>query len=58
MPSEIVSALWEKGVHIQAFSVELQEEEDIFRLAVDKGALAKQTFIENGWQATEEDEVA
>lgn len=54
LPSEIASALWQKGVHIQAFSVELQEEEDVFHLAVDKAALARQTFTENGWKATEE----
>jgi len=26
----------------------------MFHLAVDKAAVAKQTFIENGWKATEE----
>jgi hypothetical protein len=51
---EIASALWERGVQIQAFSVELQEGQDIFHLAVDKAALARQTFTENGWKATEE----
>ena len=54
LPSEIASALWQKGVHIQAFIVEIEEEEDIFHLAVDKAAVAKQTFVENGWRATEE----
>jgi len=54
LPSEIASALWEKGVRIQAFSGELSEGQSIFHLAVDKAAVAKQTFIENGWQATEE----
>jgi hypothetical protein len=54
LPSEIASALWHKGVHIQAFSVEIEESEDIFHLAVDKAALAKKTFAENGWCATEE----
>jgi hypothetical protein len=54
LPSEIASALWQKGVHIQAFSVEIEESEDIFHLAVDKAALAKETFAENGWCATEE----
>jgi hypothetical protein len=54
LPSEIVSALWQKGVHIQAFFVEVEEDQDIFHLAVDKAALAKETFIENGWKATEE----
>lgn len=54
LPSEIASALWQKGVHIQGFIVEIEEEEDTFHLAVDKAAVAKQTFAENGWCATEE----
>lgn len=54
LPSEIASALWQKGVHIQAFIVEIEQDEDIFHLAVDKAPLAKQTFVENGWRATEE----
>jgi hypothetical protein len=54
LPSEIASALWQKGVHIQAFSAELQEGQEIFHLAVDKATVAQQMFIENGWQATEE----
>jgi len=44
----------EKGVHIRAFSAEFQEGEEIFRLVVDKTAVAKETFIENGWKAIEE----
>ena len=58
LPSEIASALWQKGVHIQAFSAQLQEGQEIFHLAVDKAAVAKQTFIENGWKATEETALA
>jgi hypothetical protein len=54
LASEIASALWQKGVHIQVFSAQLQEGQEIFHLAVDKAAVAKQTFIENGWKATEE----
>jgi hypothetical protein len=46
--------LWQKGVHIQAFTVEIEEQEDVFHLAVDNAALAKQTFAENGWRAAEE----
>lgn len=57
LPSEIASALWQKGVHIAAFSVELKEQQDIFHLAVDKAAVARQTFIENGWHATEESQL-
>jgi hypothetical protein len=58
LPGEIASALWQKGVHIQAFSAQLQEGQEIFHLAVDKAAVAKQTFIENGWKATEETALA
>jgi len=54
LPGEIASALWQKGVHIQAFSAEFQEGEEIFRLVVDKTAVAKETFIENGWKVIEE----
>ena len=54
LPGEVASALWQRGVHIAAFSVELGEREDVFHLAVDKAAVARQTFIENGWHATEE----
>jgi len=53
LPSEIASALWEKGVHIQAFSAELKEGQSIFHLAVDKAVVAMETFVENGWKATE-----
>ena len=58
LPGEIASALWQKGVHIRAFSAELQEGQGIFHLAVDKAAVAKQTFIENGWKATKEGALA
>ena len=58
LPSEIASALWKKGVHIQAFSAELQGRQEIFHVAVDKAAAAKNTFIENGWEAAEEDMLA
>ena len=54
LASEIVSALWQKGVHIQAFVVEIEEGEDVIHLAVDQPAVAKQTFAENRWQAIEE----
>lgn len=54
LPSEMASALWEKGVRIQAFFAVLQEGQGVFHLGVDKAAVAKQTFIENGWKATEE----
>jgi hypothetical protein len=54
LASEVTSALWQKGVHIEAFSAEFQAGEHIFHLAVDKATLAKETFAENGWQAIEE----
>jgi hypothetical protein len=54
LASEITSALWQKGVHIESFSAEVQAGEHIFHLAVDKAKLAKETFAENGWRATEE----
>jgi hypothetical protein len=54
LASEVTSALWQKGVHIEDFSAEVQARDHIFHLAVDKAKLAKETFAENGWQATEE----
>jgi hypothetical protein len=54
LAGEIASALWEKGVHIQAFSAQIQERQGIFHLAVDNAAVARRTFIENGWKVTEE----
>jgi hypothetical protein len=54
LPSQIASALWQKGVHIHAFSAELQGRQEILHLTVDKAAVAKKTFIENGWKASEE----
>ena len=57
LPSTIVAALWQKGVHIQEFFVELQEDQDVFHLAVDKAALAEEAFVENGWEAIEEGEL-
>ena len=52
--SRIASALWQKGVRIHAFSAELQGKQEILHLTVDKAAVAKQTFVEQGWKATEE----
>ena len=54
LPSQIASALWQNGVRILAFSAEVRKGQDVFHLAVDKAAVAKQTFLENGWKATEE----
>lgn len=51
--SRIASALWQKGVRIHAFSAELEGKQEILRLAVDKASVAKQTFIEHGWKASE-----
>jgi hypothetical protein len=52
--AEMASALWQKGVKIQAFSAELHEGLGTFHLVVDKVAVAKKTFVENGWKAAEE----
>jgi hypothetical protein len=52
--AEIASALWEKGVNIQTFSAEVHRGEGTFLLIVDKAAVAKKTFMENGWAASEE----
>jgi hypothetical protein len=45
-------------VRIRAFSAEVQKGQDVFHLAVDNDAVAKQTFLENGWEATKEGAVA
>src|SRR2546427_8682463 len=58
LPSEIASALWQKGVHIQAFSAQLEEGQEIFHLAVDKAAVAKQTVIEYGWKTSEDTDIS
>ena len=54
LPSKIASALWQQGVHIQAFSADLQGGQEIFHLVVDKASVAKQIFIDHGWKAIEE----
>src|SRR5437763_15877176 len=54
LPREIASALWQKGVHIQAYAAQLREGQDIFHLAVAKAAVAQQTIIDNGVKTTEE----
>jgi hypothetical protein len=56
LPSEIAAALWQNGVHIKSFFAELHERQQIFRLTVDKAAIAKRTFIENGWKPSEDRE--
>src|SRR2546427_10529108 len=58
LPSEIASALWQKGVHIQAFSAQLQEGQEIFYLAVLKAAVDKQTVIEYGWKTSEDTDIS
>ena len=52
--SRIASALWQKGVRIHALSAEIQGKQEILHLTVDNAAVAKQTFIEHGWKASEE----
>ncbi len=53
--AEVASTLWQQRVHIQAFAADLHEGQGTFHLVVDKVAVAKKTFIENGWEAAEED---
>jgi len=43
-----------KGVNIETFSAELHRGQGTFHLVVDKVAVAKETFMENGWEAAEE----
>lgn len=45
LPAEIASALWQKGVHIQAFSAELHRGQETFHLAVDRAAVAKEDVL-------------
>ena len=54
LPAAIASALWQKGINIETFSAELHRGQGTFHLVVDKVAVAKETFIENGWEAAEE----
>ena len=54
LPAAIASALWQKGVKIKMFSAELHRGQGTFHLVVDKVAVAKETFMENGWEAAEE----
>jgi len=39
---------------IETFSAELHRGQGTFHLVVDKVAVAKETFMENGWEAAEE----
>src|SRR5437016_5223014 len=54
LPAAIASALWQKGVNIETFTAELHRGQGTFHLVVDKVAVAKETFMENAWEATEE----
>ena len=54
LPAAIASALWQRGVNIETFTAELHRGQGTFRLVVDKVAVAKETFMENRWEATEE----
>jgi len=58
LPAAIASALWQKGVNIETFSAELHRGQGTFHLVVDKVAVAKETFMENGWEAAEENVTA
>ena len=54
LPAAIASALWQRGVTIETFTAELHRGQGTFHLVVDKVAVAKETFMENRWEATEE----
>ena len=43
-----------RGFNIETFSAELHRGQGTFHLVVDKVAVAKETFMENRWEATEE----
>src|SRR5437588_9859998 len=51
LPSEIASALWQTGAHIQPSSAQRLERLEIFHLAAEKTGMSKQTCEENGWKA-------
>ncbi len=51
---ELTSALWEKGVNIEAFTGVLCRGKAIIHLTVDKLSEARDVFVGRGWNATEE----
>lgn len=50
---EVASALWTKGITIQAFRIDIDEGEATIHLIVNKPAAARKVFAEHGWKASE-----
>lgn len=50
---EVASALWTKGITIQAFRIDIDEGEATIHLVVNKPAAARKVFAEHGWKASE-----
>ena len=50
---EVASALWTKGIVIQAFRIDIDEGEATIHLVVNKPAVARKVFAEHGWKASE-----
>lgn len=55
---QVASALGEKKVNIIGFAGAKQGEQGMIWLVVDKPAAAKKIFVQNGWQATEDEVLA
>ncbi len=51
--AEVASALWTKGITIQAFRIDIDEGEATIHLVVNKPAAARKVFAEYGWKASE-----
>ena len=50
---EVASALWTKGITIQAFRIDIDEGEATIHLVVNNPAAARKVFAEHGWKASE-----
>lgn len=55
MLGEVAAALGTKKVNIVAFMAPVIGGRGALRMIVDKPAMAKKIFSENGWEASEED---
>ncbi len=50
---EVASALWTKGITIQAFRIDIDEGEATIHLVVNNPAAARKVFAEHGWKTSE-----
>ena len=50
---EVASALWTKGIAIQAFRIEIGEGKAPIHLVVNNPAAARKVFAEHDWKASE-----